>query len=93
MKLPAALERLLHRGSDIACQQAVEMVTEYLEGALERSDEQRYERHLYSCPHCAEYLAQVKETIRVAGRLTPQDLTPEMRAAFTEVFRRWRAEG
>jgi anti-sigma factor RsiW len=81
------------RSHDIACQQAVEMVTDYLEDAFDRGDKQRFEKHLAVCPHCTEYLAQVRETIRLAGRLTPEDLNPPMRDAFTDLYRRWRAEG
>lgn len=78
---------------DLVCQQVVEMVTAYLEGGLPRSDRRRLEKHLTGCPHCTEYLAQIRETIRLAGRLTPEDLTPRMRSDLTEVYRRWRAEG
>lgn len=78
---------------DLACQQAVELVTAYLEGALSRSDRRRYEKHLAVCPHCTEYLVQIRETIRLAGRLTAEDLSPRMRDDLTEVYRRWRADG
>ena len=81
------------RGQEIACKQAVEMVTDYLEDVLERGEKQRFEKHLAVCPHCTEYLAQVRETIRLAGRLTPDDLSQPMREAFTDLYRRWRAEG
>jgi anti-sigma factor RsiW len=81
------------RPSDVVCQQAVEMVTDYIENALPGDDRQRYERHLADCQHCTEYLAQVRETIRLAGKLTPSDMSPEMRDAFADVFRRWRADG
>ena len=92
MKFPFAAGR--GRGlADIACRQAVEMVTDYIEDALPGDDRQRYERHLADCPHCTEYLAQVRETIRLAGRLTPSDMSVEMRDAFADVFRRWRADG
>ena len=93
MRLPEVFGHLFGRGPDIVCQQAVEMVTDYLEDALDRTDRQRYEKHLAVCPHCTEYLAQVRETIRLAGRITPADLSPEMRDAFTDVFRRWREDG
>jgi anti-sigma factor RsiW len=83
----------LGRNNDIACQQAVEMVTDYLEDAFDRGEKQRFEKHLSVCPHCTEYLAQVRETIRMAGRLTPEDLSLPMRDAFTDLYRRWRAEG
>jgi anti-sigma factor RsiW len=78
---------------ELVCQQAVELVTDYLEGALRPSARRRFERHLAGCEHCTEYLIQIKATIAVAGRITPEDLTPEMRAEFTDLFRRWRQEG
>jgi anti-sigma factor RsiW len=78
---------------DLVCQQVVEMVTAYLEDGLSRSERRRLEKHLAGCPHCTEYLAQIRVTIRLAGRLAPEDLTAGMRADLTEVYRRWRAEG
>jgi anti-sigma factor RsiW len=78
---------------DLVCQQVVEMVTAYLEDALSRSDRRRLEKHLSGCPLCTEYLAQMRETIRLAGRLAPEDLSPEMRSDLTEVYRRWLADG
>jgi anti-sigma factor RsiW len=81
------------RPRPLACQQVVEMVTDYLEGALSAADRARFETHLAGCPHCTEYLAQIRETIRLAGRVTPEDLTPEMRTELTDLYRRWRADG
>ena len=83
--------RLL-RHRDLVCQQMVELVTDYLDGALSRSARRRFEAHLVGCPHCTEYLAQMRETIRVTGRLTPEDLTPQMREDLVEVYRRWQSE-
>jgi len=48
--------------------------------------------HLAGCPHCTEYLAQMRETISLTGRLEPEDLTPQMREEFTDLYRRWRSE-
>ncbi len=81
------------RRRNIVCQQAVELVTDYLESALPAAGRRRFERHLAGCPHCTEYLAQMRETIRLAGRITTDDLTPGMRTDLTDVYRRWRAEG
>ena len=78
---------------DLVCQQVVELVTDYLEGGLRGSARRRFEKHLAGCPHCTEYLAQMRETIRLAGRVTPEDLTPQMRDDLTDLYRRWRAEG
>lgn len=78
---------------DLVCQQAVELVTDYLEGALRRSARRRFEKHLAGCPNCTEYLAQIRQTIRLAGRVTPEDLSPQMRDDLTDLYRRWRNEG
>jgi len=75
--------------SDLVCQEVVELVSEYLDGTLSRGERRRFERHLAGCPHCTEYLAQMRETIRLAGRLVPEDLSPQMRDEFTELYRRW----
>jgi anti-sigma factor RsiW len=78
--------------ADLACQQIVELVTEYLEGALGRSQRRRFERHLAGCEHCTEYLAQMRLTIEATGCLRAEDLTPQMREEFAELYRRWRSE-
>jgi anti-sigma factor RsiW len=85
--------RFWSRPRDLICQQVVELITDYLEGALPAPDSKRLEKHLAGCPHCTEYLAQIRETIKLAGRLTPGDLTPAMRTDLTDVYRRWLAEG
>jgi anti-sigma factor RsiW len=76
----------------LACQEMVELITDYLEGTLPRSERRRFEAHLAGCEHCSEYLAEMRVTIAATGRLRAEDLTPAMTAAFGEVFARWRAE-
>jgi anti-sigma factor RsiW len=88
MRLP-----LLPRRRDIVCQQAVELVTDYLEGALSRAGRRRFEAHLAGCPHCTEYLAQMRATIELTGRVTPEELTPQMQDEFIALYRQWRADG
>ncbi len=84
--------RLLRR-NELVCQQMVELITDYLEGALSRSQRRRFEAHLAGCEHCTEYLEQMRATIRLTGRLRAEDLSPEMRQEFATLYRRWRAEG
>jgi anti-sigma factor RsiW len=83
MKLPARKEPLV-------CREVVELVTGYLEGSLSRRERRRFEAHLADCPHCTEYLAQMRATIRLTGRLEPDDLSAEMRDDLGELYRRWR---
>jgi anti-sigma factor RsiW len=78
--------------TELVCQEVVELVTDYVEGALSRSQRRRFEAHLRACENCTEYLEQMRATIRLAGQLQVDDLTPEMREEFTALFRRWRAE-
>ena len=77
----------------VPCQQVVEMVTDYLEDAMPATERRRLDHHLSGCRHCTEYLVQIRETIRLAGRVTPDDLTPAMRTELTDLYRRWRTEG
>jgi anti-sigma factor RsiW len=84
--------RLLPHRDPLVCQEVVELVTDYLEGALSRRDRRRFEAHLADCPHCTEYLAQMRATIRLTGRLGPDDLSPEMSDDLGELYRRWRAD-
>jgi anti-sigma factor RsiW len=77
---------------ELVCQEIVELITDYLEGALSRSQRRRFDAHLAGCENCTEYLRQMRATIRLTGRLDVEDLTPAMREEFTELYRRWRSE-
>jgi len=68
----------------------VELVTDYLEGALSRRDRRRFEHHLAGCEGCTAYLAQMRETLKLTGKLVPQDLSVDMQREFSELYRRWR---
>jgi anti-sigma factor RsiW len=80
------------RSRDLACQQAVELVTDYLEDALSHAARRRFETHLARCPHCTEYLAQMRAAIKLTGELTPADLSPGMQEELIALYRRWKDE-
>jgi len=83
---------LLLRPKDIACRQAVELVTDYLEGTLSGRDRRRFEFHLRGCPNCAAYLEQIRATIRVTGAVKEDDLTPDAKRDLVDIYRRWKSE-
>lgn len=83
---------MLLRKRGFVCQEMVELITDYLEGSLSRSERRRFDAHLSGCEHCTEYLGQMRTTIDLTGRLSAGDLTPAMRSEFAEVYRKWRAE-
>jgi len=51
----------------ISCREVVELVTAFLDGALDRHDRARMEAHLELCPPCVEYVDQIRTTARVAA--------------------------
>jgi anti-sigma factor RsiW len=83
---------MLLRPRDMVCQRAVELVTDYIEGALSRADRRRFESHLAGCPHCTEYLAQMRVTIQLSGRLEPDELPTAMRDDLVALYRHWKAD-
>jgi predicted anti-sigma-YlaC factor YlaD len=78
---------------DLVCQQAVELVTDYLEGKLSRRQKRRFESHLRGCPNCRAYLEQIRQTITALGRVEPETLDPEAKDDLIDLFRRYRADG
>lgn len=77
---------------DLTCQELVELVTDYLEGALSSSDQVRFQAHLAMCRYCTAYLAQMQRTIQVLGRLTEASLEPYARDDLLQLFRRWKQQ-
>jgi anti-sigma factor RsiW len=67
-------------------------VTDYIEGTLSRADRRRFESHLAGCPHCAEYLEQIRATIQLSGRLEPDELPLEMRDELVALYRQWHTD-
>jgi anti-sigma factor RsiW len=75
---------------ELACQEVVELVTAYLEDALDPADRERFEEHLVFCDGCDAYLEQMRTTIRLAGSADVA-LPPELEERLLEAFRELRA--
>jgi anti-sigma factor RsiW len=76
--------------NDLTCQELVELVTMYLEAALSPADRDRFEAHLVRCAGCRAYLQQMRQTIRLAGTLSENDLSDEARETLLGAFRSWK---
>ena len=74
------------------CRDLVEAVTAYIEGEMSPEDRARFDEHLALCDGCTNYLAQIRETIRLTGTLDSGTLPAEQRIALWAVFRAWAAE-
>ena len=75
--------------ADLTCKELVELVTEYLEGALMPEVRRAFELHLQSCEGCSAYLEQMRQTLELMGTLTEDTITPEMEAELLSAFRDW----
>jgi anti-sigma factor RsiW len=75
---------------EMNCKELVELVTGYLENTLALDDRRRLEAHLKECPYCAEYVAQMRQTISSLGGLPEESVSPETERELLEAFRGWR---
>ena len=75
---------------DLPCRELVELVTDYLEGALPASERARFEAHLAICSGCRAYLEQMRQTVRSMGRLSEESIDPDVKERLLEAFRDWR---
>jgi anti-sigma factor RsiW len=85
--------RLFRRRRALVCRQAVELMADYLDGRLAAGDVQRLEVHLSGCPHCSEYLAQLRVMIDALGHADPDDLSDEAVDDLVHLYRQWCADG
>ncbi|MEA2557014.1 MAG: hypothetical protein QOG88_552 [Actinomycetota bacterium] len=74
------------------CRDLVEAVTAYLEHEMSPEDRARFDQHLALCDGCTNYLAQIRETIRLTGSLDPEAIPSEQRSALQGVFAAWASE-
>lgn len=81
----------MFRRRALACRAVVALLTDYLEGALAPREARRLEAHLAACPHCTEFLAQLRDTIRATQQVDVDAIDDETRDDLLDLYRRWRA--
>ncbi len=77
------------RRPGLACSELVELVTDYLDGALSKRERARFEAHIAGCDDCTVYVAQFTETIAALDALPPDEPAPATVDALLQVFRGW----
>lgn len=75
---------------ELDCNELVELVTEYLDGALSDSERLRFERHLVYCGGCANHLWQLRQTLRVMAALPDEPIPDTVSARLLVAFRDWK---
>lgn len=82
---------MARRRRALICRDAVELMTDFLEGSLTSPHRRRFEAHLAGCPACTAYLSQMQATVESLGRLEPERLPDAVLDELVEVYRRVRA--
>jgi anti-sigma factor RsiW len=83
--------RRRHRNDGpLACRELVELVSDYLEGALTPAQNARFEAHIAGCGNCTAYVRQMRETLSLMGELAPESLSPKAESELLDAFRTWR---
>lgn len=79
------------KGADaLACQELVEIITDYLEDALSPTDRERFEEHIAGCGNCTAYLEQMRQTVAVVARLRAEDIPGLALEPLLVAFRTWK---
>lgn len=74
----------------ITCQEVVELVTDYLDGALPSEQISVFEQHLNFCDGCVWYLDQLRAAVETVGRIREEDVPAETRERLVAAFREWK---
>jgi len=72
---------------EMACKELVELVTEFLEGALSPEDRERFEKHVALCKGCAAYVLQMRKTIEASSALKGEGVSSRTQAELLRAFR------
>ena len=72
------------------CNELVELITDYLEGALDDETRARFDDHLQGCDGCENYLQQFRAAVATLGKVRDDQLDPAFRDRLLAAFRRWR---
>jgi anti-sigma factor RsiW len=74
----------------LSCQQLVELVTDYLDGALPPAERARFDAHIAGCDGCRAYIEQIRVTITLTGAIGPGQLDPAAEETLLKAFRDWK---
>jgi anti-sigma factor RsiW len=73
----------------LECRQVVEVVSDFLGGAMTPEDRARLEQHLLVCPPCTLHIAQMRATIEHIAALRREPVPAEVAPALVSAFRQW----
>ena len=76
----------------LTCAELVDLVTDYLDGALSPADRARFDEHIMTCPPCQADIDQMRRTIDVLGRVPQESLSTDAERDLLGAFREWKSD-
>jgi anti-sigma factor RsiW len=74
----------------LTCHDVIELLSNYIDGVLTADERRRVDEHLALCDGCTTYLEQMRESIRLSGMVSEDQVPESERAALLDAFRDWR---
>lgn len=71
---------------DVQCREVVDVLTDYLEGAMPPEQRAALEQHLLTCEGCTNYVEQLRMSIALTGRLQEEDVPPQVMDRILNMF-------
>jgi anti-sigma factor RsiW len=71
----------------ITCQELVELVTDYFDGALPPRETELFEQHMNFCEGCDWYVDEMRKTVATNGKLKEEDVPDEVLEPLLTAFR------
>jgi anti-sigma factor RsiW len=81
----------LFKRKELPCIELVEVITDYLEGAMPARRRRLLEQHLTACDGCTAYVEQIRRTIETSGRLRAEDIPAELEERLLVAFEAWKS--
>ena len=74
----------------LTCVEMTELITDYLEGAMNLEERFEFQKHVGLCRDCREYLHQMQVTVDTLGAMPEDSVVPEqVMGVLLEKFRHW----
>ncbi|MGH9778581.1 MAG: MEDS domain-containing protein, partial [Candidatus Acidiferrales bacterium] len=71
----------------MSCKEITAKVTDYLEAALPPAERAQFESHVAQCSGCRTHLEEMRQTVRLVGRLKEDAIPAETKARLLAMFR------
>jgi anti-sigma factor (TIGR02949 family) len=74
--------------SELPCREIMDLLAEYLEGALDPATARSLRAHLEGCAPCIAFVNTYKGTVRAARQLKESDIPPELKDRLLSFLRK-----